>query len=61
MKGWDTHDISSHRLEDVEFAEWCKNCPLPNGDYVDPGSDDAVEAYYWSGMFYHCVFVFPIF
>ncbi|KAJ3251205.1 hypothetical protein HK103_002580 [Boothiomyces macroporosus] len=49
MKGWKTHDISSHRFDDNEFGLWCDQYMLGDNVKVDPKSEDAVDALYWSG------------
>ncbi|KAJ3250169.1 hypothetical protein HK103_003795, partial [Boothiomyces macroporosus] len=49
MKGWKTHDISSHRFDDNEFSVWCDQYMLGDSVKVDPKSEDAVDALYWSG------------
>ncbi|KAJ3308246.1 hypothetical protein HDV04_001515, partial [Boothiomyces sp. JEL0838] len=48
MKGWKTHDISSHRFDDNEFSLWCDQYMLGDNVKVDPKSEDAVDALYWS-------------
>ncbi|KAJ3308025.1 hypothetical protein HDV04_001944 [Boothiomyces sp. JEL0838] len=49
MKGWTTHDISSHRFDDNEFSVWCDQYLLEDDVKIDPKSEDAVDALYWSG------------
>lgn len=49
MKGWQTHDISSHRFEKDEFKCWCDHYHLENIGKVDPTSEEAVDALYWTG------------
>ncbi|KAJ2995810.1 hypothetical protein HDV02_000387 [Globomyces sp. JEL0801] len=49
MKGWQTHDISSHRFDDSEFKVWCDHYHLENIGKVDPESEEAIDALYWTG------------
>ncbi|KAJ3098696.1 hypothetical protein HK100_005032 [Physocladia obscura] len=49
MKGWFTHDIASHKFDEDEFATWCRHFQLKNTKFVDPKSDEAVDALYWTG------------
>ncbi|KAI8895287.1 hypothetical protein BC833DRAFT_529645, partial [Globomyces pollinis-pini] len=49
MNGWYTHDISSHRFDDNEFKMWCDHYRLENIDNVDPESEEAVDAFFWTG------------
>ena len=49
MKGWHTHDISSHRFVDSEFKEWCEHYLLKDNKKVDHESEEAVDALYWTG------------
>ncbi|KAJ3322127.1 hypothetical protein HDV06_003578 [Boothiomyces sp. JEL0866] len=53
MKGWKTHDISSHRFDDNEFSLWCDQYLLKDDVKVDPKSEDAVDALFWSGGIPH--------
>ena len=48
MKGWQTHDISSHRFDEDEFKVWCDHYLLENNQ-VDPESEEALDALYWTG------------
>lgn len=47
MKGWQTHDISSHRFDEDEFKVWCDHYRLEN--IVNHESEEAVDALYWTG------------
>ncbi|KAI3658488.1 hypothetical protein MP638_001914 [Amoeboaphelidium occidentale] len=49
MKGWYTYDISSHNFDDDEFKAWCDYYWLHNDVKINPKSDEAVEAFYWTG------------
>ncbi|KAJ3340403.1 hypothetical protein HDU83_007091 [Entophlyctis luteolus] len=49
MRGWLTRDIVPHKFDDNEFAIWCNHFKLQSGEKVDPKSDDAVNAVYWTG------------
>ncbi|EGF78147.1 hypothetical protein BATDEDRAFT_26889 [Batrachochytrium dendrobatidis JAM81] len=49
MKGWQTHDISSHRFDDDEFKVWCDHYELETIGKVNPESEQAVDALYWTG------------
>ncbi|KAI3659465.1 hypothetical protein MP638_004527 [Amoeboaphelidium occidentale] len=49
MKGWKTHDLPSHRFNDDEFTAWCGHYLFPGNVQVDPQSDEAVEALFWTG------------
>jgi hypothetical protein len=49
MKGWYTYDIQSRMFDDDEFKAWCDHYLLQNNVQVDPKSDTAVEALYWTG------------
>ena len=49
MKGWDTHDISSHRFVNSEFKEWCEHYWLKDNMKVNHESEEAVDALYWTG------------
>lgn len=51
MNGWYTHDISSHRFDDDEFATWCTQYPLEDCKKVNPLDGDAIDALYWTGNF----------
>ena len=48
MKGWQTHDISSHRFDEDEFKVWCEHYLLENNQ-VNPESEEALDALYWTG------------
>ena len=48
MKGWLTHDISSHRFDNDEFNVWCNQYWLSTGK-VDSDSDEAIDALFWTG------------
>ena len=52
LEDWKPHDITENRFNNAEFAEWCSLTPLPNGQYVEPTSDIALDAFYWSGIVY---------
>ncbi|KAJ3376379.1 hypothetical protein HDU84_000258 [Entophlyctis sp. JEL0112] len=49
MRGWLTRDIAPHKFDDNEFATWCNNFKLKSGEKVDPQSDEAIDALYWTG------------
>ncbi|KAJ3336361.1 hypothetical protein HDU83_009476, partial [Entophlyctis luteolus] len=49
MKGWFTHDIASNKFDNHEFATWCSHYQLKSGEFVDPKSDEAIDALYWTG------------
>jgi hypothetical protein len=49
MKGWHTHDISSHRFVDSEFKEWCEHYLLKDNKKVNHESEEAVDALYLTG------------
>ena len=49
MKGWQTHDISSHRFDEDEFKSWCDHYHLETIGKVDPKSEEAVDALFWTG------------
>ena len=49
LKGWLTHDISSHRFDDSEFQEWCDHYRLEDNVKVNPDSEEACEALFWTG------------
>ena len=53
MKGWYGYDISSHRFDDEEFAAWCGHYRLQDGTLIDPTSDIAADALYWTGIINH--------
>ncbi|KAI8892070.1 hypothetical protein BC833DRAFT_653965 [Globomyces pollinis-pini] len=48
-RGWQVHDISSHRFDDDEFKVWCDHYHLENVGKVDPESEEAVDAFFWTG------------
>ena len=48
MKGWHTHDITSHRFDEIEFKTWCQHYLL-EGDEVDLETEEAVDALFWTG------------
>ena len=48
MKGWHTHDITSHHFDETEFKTWCQHYLL-EGNEVDPESEEAIDAWYWTG------------
>ena len=48
MKGWQTHDISSHRFDEDEFKVWCDHYLLENNQ-INPESEEALDALYWTG------------
>ncbi|ORY38883.1 hypothetical protein BCR33DRAFT_720533 [Rhizoclosmatium globosum] len=49
LRNWFTHDIASHKFDDDEFGAWCKYFPLKSGKTIDPKSDEALDALYWTG------------
>ncbi|KAJ3192119.1 hypothetical protein HDU82_003313, partial [Entophlyctis luteolus] len=49
MQGWFTHDIASRKFDNDEFATWCGHFQLKSGEFVDPTSDEAIDALYWTG------------
>ena len=49
MKGWNTHDISSHRFDEDEFKVWCNHYELQNVGKINHESEEAVDALYWTG------------
>ena len=49
MKGWFTHDISSHRFDDEEFKVWCDHYQLKDIGTVEHESEEAVDALFWTG------------
>ena len=49
MRGWQTHDISSHRFDEDEFKVWCDHYHLESIGKVDPESEEAVNALFWTG------------
>ncbi|KAJ3319347.1 hypothetical protein HDV06_006374 [Boothiomyces sp. JEL0866] len=49
MKGWNTHDISSHRFDNDEFKVWCNHYQLQNIGKVDSESEEAMDALFWTG------------
>ena len=49
MKGWHTHDMSSHRFDNDEFKVWCDHYQLENRVHVDPESEEAKDALFWTG------------
>lgn len=51
MKGWHTHDVSTHYFDQGEFALWCYHNSLPNDIQVDAMSEDADDAFFWTGIF----------
>ena len=49
MKGWLTHDFSSPRFDEEEFKVWCNDYLLEDNSTVNPESDEAIDALYWTG------------
>jgi hypothetical protein len=49
MIGWDTFEFPTSRFDDDEFRVWCENYWLSEKVQVDPYSEDARSALYWSG------------
>ena len=49
MKGWHTHDISSHRFDDDEFKVWCDQYLLEDNTKVNHESEEAMDALFWTG------------
>ncbi|ORY41632.1 hypothetical protein BCR33DRAFT_718786, partial [Rhizoclosmatium globosum] len=49
MKGWFTHDIIAHKFDNDEFVPWCKHFKLTSGEEINPTSDKAIDALYWTG------------
>ena len=47
MKDWEVYDLASHQYIDKEFNQWCAHFS------IDPKSDDAIDAFYWSGLMLH--------
>jgi hypothetical protein len=49
MKGWHTHDISSHRFDQEEFKVWCDHYLLEDNTTVNHESEEAMDALFWTG------------
>jgi hypothetical protein len=49
MKGWQTHDISSHRFDQEEFKVWCDHYLLEDNTNVNHESEEAMDALFWTG------------
>ena len=49
MKGWQTHDISSHRFDQEEFKVWCDYYLLEDNTNVNHESEEALDALFWTG------------
>ena len=49
MKGWHTHDISSHRFDQEEFKVWCDHYLLEDNTKVNHESEEAMDALFWTG------------
>jgi hypothetical protein len=49
MKGWYTHDISSHRFDQEEFKVWCDHYVLEDSTKVNHESEEAMDALFWTG------------
>jgi hypothetical protein len=49
MKGWYTHDMSTNYFDQEEFALWCCHNILANDTQIDPASENAADAFFWTG------------
>jgi hypothetical protein len=49
MKGWHTHDISSHHFDQEEFKVWCDHYLLDDYTKVNHESEEAMDALFWTG------------
>ena len=49
MKGWYHFDISSHCFDREEFKVWCEHYLLEDNTEVNPESDEARDALFWTG------------
>ncbi|KAJ3312045.1 hypothetical protein HDV04_003432 [Boothiomyces sp. JEL0838] len=49
MRGWKPHDISSYNFDCHEYSFWCEQYLLSDQVQVDPKSEEALDALFWSG------------
>ena len=49
MKGWNTHDILSHRFDQEEFKVWCDHFLLEDDTNINHESEEARDALFWTG------------
>ena len=51
-ESWKFHNIAHYRYDLDQFKTWCEHYPIKNKVRVDPESNEAVDALFWTGILF---------